>query len=122
MSAIITCSSTSTTLLDPKEPIPTDKKHLHFGAGQTEARLDLPLGKHTLQLVLGDAEHRLFQPAPDVEEDHDHGGAATAAQGAGEARGAVAAARRPQPRPTNGILVAITVRNCTFASSGRLAM
>ena len=27
-----------------------------------------------------------------------------------------------QPRPTNGILVAITVRNCTLASSGRLAM
>src|SRR5437588_193109 len=27
-----------------------------------------------------------------------------------------------QPRPTNGILVAITVRNSTLASSGRLAM
>ena len=26
------------------------------------------------------------------------------------------------PRPMNGILVAITVMNCTFASSGRLAM
>ena len=26
------------------------------------------------------------------------------------------------PRPMNGIFVAITVRNCTFASSGRLAM
>ena len=26
------------------------------------------------------------------------------------------------PRPTNGIFVAITVMNCTFASSGRLAM
>src|SRR6266849_4005392 len=26
------------------------------------------------------------------------------------------------PRPTNGILVAITVRNCTLASSGRLAI
>jgi hypothetical protein len=29
---------------------------------------------------------------------------------------------RGQPRPMNGILVAITVMNCTFASSGRLAM
>ena len=29
---------------------------------------------------------------------------------------------RPHPRPTNGILVAITVRNRTLASSGRLAM
>ena len=27
-----------------------------------------------------------------------------------------------QPRPTNGIFVAITVMNCTLASSGRLAM
>ncbi len=48
--------------VDPTEPIPTDKEHLHFGAGQTETRLDLPLGKHTLQLVLGDAQHRPFQP------------------------------------------------------------
>jgi hypothetical protein len=48
--------------LDPNEPIPSDKKHLHFGAGQTEARLDLPPGPHTLQLVLGDAEHIPFNP------------------------------------------------------------
>jgi len=27
-----------------------------------------------------------------------------------------------QPRPMNGILVAMTVMNCTLASSGRLAM
>src|SRR5271156_5920099 len=31
--------------LDAKEPIPQDKSHLHFGAGQTEARLELPPGK-----------------------------------------------------------------------------
>jgi hypothetical protein len=42
--------------LDPNEPIPQDKTHLHFGAGQTEARIELQPGKHTLQLVLGDAE------------------------------------------------------------------
>jgi hypothetical protein len=48
--------------LDPNEPIPTDKNHLHYGRGQTEARLDLPRGRHTLQLVLGDAHHRLFDP------------------------------------------------------------
>ena len=48
--------------LDPDEPIPTDKNHLHFGGGQTEARLDLPPGRHTLQLVLADADHRLFDP------------------------------------------------------------
>ncbi len=38
-------------------PIPNDKHHLHFGAGQTEARLELPPGRHTLQLLLGDASH-----------------------------------------------------------------
>ena len=39
------------------EPIPNDKNHLHFGLGQTETQLDLPAGKHTLQLLLGDANH-----------------------------------------------------------------
>lgn len=48
--------------LDPNEPIPSDKKHLHFGAGQTEARIELPPGQHTLQLVLGDAKHYPFNP------------------------------------------------------------
>ena len=48
--------------LDPNEPIPQDKKHLHFGAGQTEALIELPPGKHTLQLVLGDWSHLLFHP------------------------------------------------------------
>jgi hypothetical protein len=48
--------------LDPNAPIPTDRRHLHFGGGQTETRLDLPPGKHSLQLVLGDAEHKIFKP------------------------------------------------------------
>ena len=48
--------------LDPNEPIPQDKKHLHFGAGQTEALIELLPGKHTLQLVLGDRSHHLFHP------------------------------------------------------------
>jgi len=48
--------------LDPKEPIPQDKSHLHFGAGQTETSLELPPGTHTLQLVLGDAKHYPFDP------------------------------------------------------------
>jgi hypothetical protein len=48
--------------VEPNEPLPTDRKHLHFGAGQTETQLDLPPGKHTLQLVLGDAEHKPFNP------------------------------------------------------------
>ena len=48
--------------LDPNEPIPQDKTHLHFGAGQTEARIELTPGKHTLQLVLGDPKHYPFNP------------------------------------------------------------
>lgn len=48
--------------LESNEPIPQDKNHLHFGAGQTEARIELPPGKHTLQLVLGDAKHYPFNP------------------------------------------------------------
>jgi hypothetical protein len=48
--------------LDINEPIPQDKSHLHFGAGQTEARIELPPGNHTLQLVLGDADHYPFNP------------------------------------------------------------
>ena len=48
-------------LLD--EPIPNDKNHLHFGGGQTEARLeDLAPGKHTLQLMLADENHVPFDP------------------------------------------------------------
>jgi hypothetical protein len=48
--------------IDPNEPVPTDKQHIHFGAGQTETRLELPPGKHVLQLVLGDADHKPFAP------------------------------------------------------------
>lgn len=39
------------------QPIPNDENHLHFGAGQTEATITLTPGKHTLQLLLGDAYH-----------------------------------------------------------------
>ena len=48
--------------LNPKEPIASDKSHLHFGSGQTETRIELAPGKHTLQLVLGDAKHYPFSP------------------------------------------------------------
>jgi hypothetical protein len=42
--------------------IPSDRNHIHFGAGQSEARVELAPGRHTLQLVLGDAEHKIFNP------------------------------------------------------------
>ena len=48
--------------LDPASPIPADKKHMHFGAGETEVHLELPPGQHTLQLVMGDALHYPFAP------------------------------------------------------------
>jgi hypothetical protein len=44
------------------EPIPNDFNHLHFGAGQTEAEVTLSPGKHTLQLLLGDANHVPHNP------------------------------------------------------------
>jgi hypothetical protein len=43
-------------------PIPNDKNHLHFGNGQTETYIDLPPGTHTLQLLMGDAEHVPHNP------------------------------------------------------------
>jgi hypothetical protein len=44
------------------EPIPNDFNHLHFGAGQTEALVNLPLGRHTIQLLLGDENHVPHNP------------------------------------------------------------
>jgi hypothetical protein len=43
-------------------PIPNDFNHLHFGAGQTEAKITLPIGRHTLQLLLGDDKHIPHDP------------------------------------------------------------
>ena len=43
-------------------PIPADFNHLHFGAGQTEAKITLPLGKHTLRLLLADELHIPHDP------------------------------------------------------------
>ena len=48
--------------LDFKMPIPSSKQHLHFGMGQTETTLDLPVGKYKLQLVLGDKYHIPHNP------------------------------------------------------------
>jgi hypothetical protein len=45
------------------QPIPNDRNHLHFGLGQTETVIELPPGKHTLQLLMGDADHVPHDPA-----------------------------------------------------------
>jgi Domain of unknown function (DUF4399) len=52
----------TTEPINPNEPIPHDRQHLHFGGGETEALIDLPPGKHTLQLVLSDGNHFSFNP------------------------------------------------------------
>ena len=43
-------------------PIPSDDKHRHFGGGQTEVTIELPAGKHTLQLLLADFAHTPHSP------------------------------------------------------------
>ena len=44
------------------EPIPNNRNHQHFGLGQTETMLELPPGTHTLQLLMGDADHVPHDP------------------------------------------------------------
>lgn len=44
------------------EEIPSDRNHLHFGAGQSETMIELPPGTHTLQLIMGDANHVPHNP------------------------------------------------------------
>ena len=44
------------------QPIPSDRNHLHFGLGQTETVIELPPGTHTLQLLMGDANHIPHDP------------------------------------------------------------
>jgi hypothetical protein len=48
-------------------PIRADDNHRHFGGGQTEAEIELPPGRHTLQLLLGDERHLPHDP-PIVSE------------------------------------------------------
>lgn len=50
-------------LPDLEYNIVMDENHLHFGGGQTETTLDLPPGKHTLQLLLADQNHLPHKPA-----------------------------------------------------------
>lgn len=46
----------------PDAPIPNDATHKHYGKAQTEDTIHLEPGTHTLQLELGDAAHRPFDP------------------------------------------------------------
>lgn len=42
--------------------IPNDRNHIHFGAGQSEAVIELAPGKHTLQLLFADHNHIPHNP------------------------------------------------------------
>lgn len=57
----------NTTLDDLDNPIPADDNHKHFGGGQTETTVELPPGKHTLQLILGDHNHVPHKPVVQSE-------------------------------------------------------
>jgi len=50
------------------QPIPNDFNHLHFGAGQTEAKISLPLGPHKLRLLFADEAHVPHDPPVYSEE------------------------------------------------------
>jgi Domain of unknown function (DUF4399) len=50
------------------QPIPNDFNHLHFGAGQTEAKITLPLGDHKLRLLFADYNHVPHNPPVYSEE------------------------------------------------------
>ena len=47
---------------DLTAPLPSTDNIKHFGKGQTETSLTLTPGKHTLQLLLGDANHVPVSP------------------------------------------------------------
>jgi hypothetical protein len=55
------------------EPVASDRSHLHFGAGETEARIELPPGRHTLAAAAGRQGPHPARPAHLFEENHRHG-------------------------------------------------
>ncbi len=48
--------------IDVNGPLPTSDNVRHFGGGQTEARIELKPGTHTLQLLLADHNHIPHHP------------------------------------------------------------
>jgi len=43
--------------------IPMDDTHLHYGKGQTEAKITLPPGKYKLTMQFADGAHQSYGPA-----------------------------------------------------------
>jgi len=46
----------------PGTIIPADSMHIHYGKGQIEVTVPVPLGRHTLRAVLGDHMHKVISP------------------------------------------------------------
>jgi hypothetical protein len=44
------------------QPLPSDLNHIHLGNGQTERKITLRPGEHTLQLILADDQHVPHDP------------------------------------------------------------
>ena len=49
-------------LPDLTNPLPATDQVRHFGKGQTSTRVKLPLGKHRLQLIVGNQVHIPHSP------------------------------------------------------------
>lgn len=52
----------NTPLAGPSGPMPKDEKHIHYGDGQVETILDLPVGQHTLILQFAKGDHVPYDP------------------------------------------------------------
>ena len=50
------------SLASPAEPMSKDAQHIHYGDGQTETTLDLPVGQHTLILQFAKGDHVPYDP------------------------------------------------------------
>jgi len=50
------------SLASPSGPMAKDAQHIHYGAGQMEATLDLPVGQHTLILEFAKGDHVPYDP------------------------------------------------------------
>jgi Domain of unknown function (DUF4399) len=49
-------------LSPPGAPIPKSETHIHYGNGETETILDLPVGEHTLILQFAKGDHIPYEP------------------------------------------------------------
>jgi len=45
-----------------KSPIPKNEQHIHYGGGQTQDTLDLPMGEHSLILQFATGDHIPYDP------------------------------------------------------------